>query len=208
MWPCPSVQLQQSPERDYYPVKGASTVAVAGWETHRVRGWLQKALSDLCSTFLFLGQDVLVRESLLATWSSLELWRFSKEMCQQPIFPPPPVGFFPFTLQISPTADLLISSFFPQHKVFCIRVSLSRTHHIRKPHHVVYVAEWLCCAVVLTSFKKIIVWEVVWLLNGSKDLMAEKGNGKQHTTGKEKEEAYEEEITTNPAFWLRASQKP
>lgn len=53
--------------------------------------------------------------------------------------------------------------------------SLSTTHHIRKTHHVIYVAEWLHCAVVLTSFKKIIIWEVVWLLNGSKNLMVEKG---------------------------------
>lgn len=68
---------------------------------------------------------------------------------------------------------------------------------------------WLHRAVIWTSFKKKKkIWEVVWLLNGSKNLMVEKGNGKQSKSGKTKEKAYEEEIATKPAFRLRASQKP
>lgn len=122
MCPCPSVQLQQSLKRNNCPVKGPSMVAVAGWETQRVRGWLRKALGDLCSTFLFLGEGCFGNREFAGNLILPRVTEIYKG--DVPDVSPPPVAFFPFTPCISPTTDLLISSFFfPQHKLSHIRVS-------------------------------------------------------------------------------------
>lgn len=124
MCPCPSVQLQQSLKRDYCPVKGPSMVAVTGWETHRLRGWLQKALGDLCSTFLFLEAGCFGKREFAGNLILPGVMEIFKGDVPATNVLPPPVGFFPFMLWISPTTDLLVSSFFfPQHKLSHIPAS-------------------------------------------------------------------------------------
>lgn len=49
------VQLQHSHWGEHCLVTGPSMVAVAGRQTRKVRGWLEKAPGELCYTLLFLG---------------------------------------------------------------------------------------------------------------------------------------------------------
>lgn len=117
-----------SPQRSYSralkgTVKGLSTGAVVGWETHRVRGWLQKALGDLCSTFLFLGAGCFGKRVCWQPdppWSYRELQR----RCAGNRHPPSPCWVFPFhTVDLfhnRPPDQLLLLS---QHKLSHIRVS-------------------------------------------------------------------------------------
>lgn len=158
--PLPSVQLQQSLKRNNCPVKGPSmvAVAVAGWETQRVRGWLQKALGDLCSTFLFLGEGCFGKREFAGNPILPGITEISKGDVPAADVPPPHVGFFPVhTAHSLPqqTSWSAPSSFHSTSSA--IFEYLSSKHHIRKPHHFVYVAEWLHCAVVFvvfTSLKK------------------------------------------------------
>lgn len=92
--PLPSVQPQQSLKRNNCPVKGLSMVAVTGWETQRVRGWLQKALGDLCSTSLFLAEGCFSKR---VCWQPDPPWNYGdlQRRCASSRCPPSPGWVFP-----------------------------------------------------------------------------------------------------------------
>lgn len=114
--------------------------------------------------------------------------------------PPSPVGFFPFTLQIPPLTNLpSAAQAQPRSSPFVPRTAAGGlTPQFMGESG--FTVQWHSSA-----SKKKITREVAWLLNGSRSVMVEKGNGKHGNTGRAKEEVYEKEIAANPALSPRAS---
>lgn len=145
-------------------------VVVAGRQTRKLRGRLEKAPGKLCSTLIFFRGRMF--------WEETVCWQpdppsgcgdLQRRQCWQLTFPLLLLCFcfscwffFPLTLQIPPPKDLLISSFF---------LLLHKLSHIQIPSQpysspfipcttpggltsIVYVGKWLRCAMVLTSLKK------------------------------------------------------